>query len=496
MAFWNRWFVRNRDTPSDNSGSIPAGRVTEAGIGKYGMLSPYRSRTTDILEALRRYTEESEAINFLRKVTPDVSMAVWNFLRLANQGHEMHFYSLQDKNKRLPRAEAKWREFAERVGQITNAGLDGVIDQLHSSAFLRGAMGIEAEVNQDRTDIVDVHPIIPQTIQWRLEEREGVQGQGQGKRKVWIPYQQQSMKQVSLEPGEANFYWVPTDPDIDDPRGTLLLTPVLQSIDFQMQILQDLQSVLHHQGWPRNDIKIVLERIMQAMPPDVKGSAVKQKQWLKEKWDEIIDTFKKLEPDSDYVHFDDIEITMAQGANAGRSLDVRAITELVDTQTLSGAKQMAIFMNRNQGVTESWGTVQFRIFVSGIVSIQRGSKRIMEEIARLWLRVQGMQGTPVFTHNTIDWESEEQRMTVRLMEQQFYAIAQLMGWISADQAAQEVVGAEKAASDTPSEVVRISLSMGGERDAPTDNGKGGSQPGKNNRLQVLKNNSRNRQTNG
>jgi len=442
MAFWKKWFARNRDEPA----TIPTGRVTEAGIGKYGMLSPYRSRTTDILETLRLHTEESEAINFLRKVTPDVSMAVWNFLRLSNQGHEMHFYDLRDKNRRLPRVEARWREFAERVGQITNAGLDGVIDQLHASAFLRGAMGIEVEVSPDRMDIVDIHPVVPQTIHWKLEDREG--------RKVWIPYQQQSMKQISLEPGKANFFWVPTDPDIDDPRGTLLLTPVLQSIDFQMQILQDLQAVLHHQGW------------------------VKQREWLKERWDEIVNTFKNLEPDSDYIHFDDIEINMNQGANVGRSLDVRAITELVDTQTLSGAKQMAIFMNRNQGVTESWGTVQFRIFVSGIASIQRGSKRLVEEVARLWLRVQGMQGIPKFEHNTIDWQSEEQRWTVRLLEQKFYVIAQAMNWISADQAAQEVVDAENAVSDTPSEAIRVSLSMGGDPIAPQDNGKGGLQPDK------------------
>ncbi len=416
------------------------------------------------MEVLRRHTEEAEAIDFLRKVTPDVSMAVWNFLRLSNQGHQMHFYDLRDKNKRLSEAEAGWREFAERVGQITNAGLDGIIDQLHSSAFMRGAMGIEAEVERDRKDITDLHPVIPQTIHWKLEERQG--------RKVWIPYQRQIMKQVSLEPGKANFFWVPTDPDIDDPRGTLLLTPVLQSIDFQMQILQDLQTVLHHQGWPRNDIKILLDRIMKAMPPEVKISTAKQRKWLKEQWDEIAYAFNNMNPDSDYIHYDDVEINMNQGANASRSLDVRAITELTDTQTLSGTKQMAIFMNRNQGVTESWGTVQFRIFVAGITSIQRGSKRLIEEIARLWLRVRGIQAIPQFNHNTIDWENEEQRWQVRLLEQQFYAVAQLMGWVNADQAAQEVVDAKKAASDTPSESVRVSLSKGGDPVAPQDDGQG------------------------
>jgi hypothetical protein len=461
MAFWHKWFARNRDEPV----AIPTGRMTQISTASYSVLSPYRSRTTQILETLRMIPEEAQAIDFLRKVTPDVSMAVWNFVRLANQGHEMHFYDIREKNRRLPRAEAKWREFAERVNETSNAGLDGLIDILHQSAFLRGAMAVEVEVNSDRTDIVDIYPVIPQTIYWYIEERNG--------HKVWIPYQQIGMNKVSLEPGKANFFWVPTDPDIDDPRGNLVLTPVLQAVDFQLQVLQDLAAVLHHQGWSRNDISINLERLMKIAPAEVKMNAAKMRAWLKEKWEEVVNAFKNLEPESDYIHFDDVTVTLAPGANAGRGLDVRAVAELVDTQLLSGSKQLAIFMNRNQGITESWGSVQFKIMVSAIASVQRGSKRLIEEVARLWLRVNGIQGIPKFTHNTIDWQSEEQRWTVKLLQQEFYSIAQLMGWVSADEAAQEVIGAEKAVSDVPSEAIRISLSMGGERIATSSDGKGG-----------------------
>ena len=85
------------------------------------------------------------------------------------------------------------------------------------------------------------------------------------------------------------------------------------------------------------------------------------------------------------MHFDDIERNQGQGgANQGRSLDVRAVNELVDVQVLNGAKQMGIFSNRISGNTETWGTVHFRI-LSGIASCQRGSKRLIEEIARYGL---------------------------------------------------------------------------------------------------------------
>jgi len=246
------------------------------------------------------------------------------------------------------------------------------------------------------------------------------------------------------------------------------MSPVLQAIDFQMQILQDLQAVLHHQGYPKNDISIVLEQMMAICPPNVKNSSVELEKWLDAQYNNIVKMLENMPPDADYVHFDDIKINMNQGANASRSLDVRAISELVDTQTLSGTKQMAIFMNRNQGVTESWGSVQFKIFCAGIASCQRGSKRVVEEIARLWLRVKGYQAIPVFKHNVVDYNSEEQRMNIELLKQQFYAIAVLMGWIDNDVAAQEVMKAKKAVSKGPITDIKATFSAGGDNSVNND----------------------------
>lgn len=448
MGLSNRQFARARAEPN----YIPTGRQTSINNGYTSNLSPFRSRTGDVLKTLRSIPEESQAIEYLKRVNPDVSMAVWNFVRLANQGNEMHFYAIDGKTRRTD-LEDKWRDFASRINEISNSGLDGLIDQLHYSSFLLGAMGVEVEVTPDRKDIYDVYPVKPQTIEWELKEIKG--------RKTWVPFQYHMTKKVYLDKEHANFFWVPADPDIGDPRGTLTMSPVLQAIDFQMQILQDLQAVLHHQGYPRNDITIVLERLMTYCPAHIKNDPKKLQEWLDSQYNNIVNMMQNIAPDSDYVHFDDVTINMNQGANSGRSLDVRAITEMLDTQTLSGLKQMAIFMNRNQGVTESWGTVQFKIFVSGINSCQRGSKRIIEEIARLWLRVNGEQAIAKFKHDIVDWESEEQRINVNLMKQEFYVIAQLMKWITPDKAAQEVMGVEKAIDDKPSENIRVSFSSGG-----------------------------------
>lgn len=463
MGLSNRQFARARAEPR----SIPTGRRTMINNGYSSTLSPFRSRTGDVLKTLRSIPEEAQAIEYLRRVNPDVSMAVWNFVRLANQGNEMHFYDKNGKTRRTD-LEDKWRDFASRINEISNSGLDGLIDQLHYSSFLLGAMGVEVEVTEDRKDIYDVYPVKPQTIEWELKEIKG--------RKTWVPFQYNGIKKVYLDPSNANFFWVPADPDIGDPRGTLTMTPVLQAIDFQMQILQDLQAVLHHQGYPRNDISIQLERLMAICPASVKNNPKKLNEWLTQRYNEIVNMMENIAPDSDYIHFDDVEINMSGGANANRSLDVRAINELVDVQVLNGLKQLGTFANRHVGKTETYSTVEFLIMTQGIKSCQRGSKRIIEEIARLWLRVNGEQAIAKFKHGIVNYQSEKDIQTVALMKQEFYAIAQLMGWIDADKAAQEVMGVEKAIGNEPSENIRISLSNGGGKfEDGKHSGKGDSQ---------------------
>ncbi len=448
MAFWNKIFQRGRS----RADPIPTGRKSATGINSHGILSPYRSRIADILAELRRIPDEANAIDFLRKKVPDVSMALWNFVRLSNQGHKMEFFDINNRQVMLKDIEEEWREFAARVNEISNAGLDGLINILHTSAYLLGNQMIEVEVSEDRTEIVDVHVIDPRTIEWELEERDG--------KKVWIPYQRQALKgRVSLE--NANIFSVPTDPDINDPRGNLLLAPALQPTDFQLQTLQDLQAVLHRQGWPRNDISIDREAVAKHMPADYKVNSKKQIEWYNYIFSQIEESFRNLKPDADYMHFDDVQVNMTQGANANRSLDVRAVTETVDVQMLNALKQLGTLVNRHTGKTETYSTVEFSITIRGIKSIQQGSKRLIEEVARLWLRVKGIQAIPVFTHNDIDYASELQRMDIKLKQQEFWAINMLLKLCSPDQAAQEIIGAEKAYSqDYPEDQIRVSFSAG------------------------------------
>lgn len=442
MGKIRRFFARSRAEPTN----MPTGRVSSIGSGY--TIPPYRSRNRDLLKDLRSIRDEADAIEFITKKTSDGSMALWNFVRYANQGHQMKFYALGDEEKEMSitSIESEWRDFVSRINSISNAGLDGLIDIFHKNAILFGNQMCEVEVNKDRTDIVEVHPIDPRTVDWEWETRNG--------RKVPIPYQYNydTGKRVDLSKG--NIFYVPLDPDGNDPNGTLIMAPALHSTDSQLQVFNDVHAVLHHQGYARDFYTIELERALQMCPQHIKNDPKKSVEWLAEHHSDIVRQLQNVKPDSDIVTYDDVKReTGSQGTT--RSVDFRAINEMTDQQINNGLKQLSTFMNRHSGKTETYSSIEFKIYTQGILSLQRGSKRLIENIARLWLRVKGYQAVPIFTHNTIDYVSELQRMDIKLKNVELYARAQSYGWINPDRAAREVMDEKKAYVHVPPENIKF-----------------------------------------
>ncbi|MDR7856092.1 hypothetical protein [Tissierella sp.] len=440
-----------RKTRAEPTTSIPTGRVSSASQ-PYGS-SFYRGRSRDLLKELRGIPDEANAIEFMTKKTPDGSMALWNFVRYANQGHKMKFYPVGYKNTEvsLTDIEDEWRDFASRINSISNAGLDGIMDILHKNAVLYGVQMLEVEVNSDRTDIIEVHPIDPRTIHWEWEERNG--------KKLIIPYQYNDKGQ-KVDLSKANVFYVPLDPDGNDPKGTLIMSPALRAIDSQLQVFDDVHAVLHHQGYARDFYSINMERALSICPQHIKNDPKELTKWINDYLDNIASNLESVDPDSDIVTYDDVSRNQGQG-NATRSVDFRAINEMTDYQTNNGLKQLSTFMNRHTGKTETYSSVEMKIFVQGILSLQRGSKRLMEEIARLWLRVKGIQAIPVFTHNVVDWQSELDKEEVATSKMSRYIYTVAMGWVDNDTAAREAMGVKKAVSDRPLVEMKISLSSGG-----------------------------------
>ncbi|MGM9924743.1 MAG: hypothetical protein ACI35R_10900 [Bacillus sp. (in: firmicutes)] len=368
-----------------------------------------------------------ENLKLIRDMHPDASMAIWNFLRLANNGHELQAVGANDRPEKI--STDLLNDLAKRVGKVYGGGADQLINVLLLSAITQGAIALEVELNEELTDIVDFHAVDPSRLDFRRNQDTGelelVQRQANGDYKVL---------------NQETVFYFPIDPDIDDPYGRSPMLPVLQIIFFQMEVLRDLKRAVHHQGWERFDIKVVEEAVMNNMPDDIKmGGPDEVMRYVNSYVESIQQQMRQLEPDDDFFHTDSIEIDMV-GGNATKSINATGVIEVINQQIVTSLKQLPILLGRNESTTETHGTVQWQIYVSGIESIQRAIKRVLERAYNVALQVYGRPRKAKLTFNPLRVNDRFKEAQAESLETQNKILQINQGWIDNDEAAMELVG--------------------------------------------------------
>lgn len=388
-----------------------------------GLIKRDHLRSKNVMDSLR----------LIRDINPDASMAIWNFLRLSNQGHELE--CLKPTGSPDKQGLDYLNSLAARVGRLYGGGADQLINVLNLTGYTQGAIALEVELNEQLNDVVDFHAVDPATLDFRKNKETGeielVQKQLDGTYRVMNPNQ---------------VFYQPFDPDIGDPYGRSPILPVLQIVFFQVEVLKDLKAVAHHQGHSRFDISVMEESILKNIPPQVAAQGEDAVRSFVSKYiGDIEKMFKKLKPDDNFFHTDSVKVDMA-GGTQGKSMDATALINVINQQVVTSLKQLPILLGRNEGTTETHGSIQWQIYVAGIESIQRGVKRIMERAYNVALQVQGRQSTAKLTFDKIRTTDRQADANAEATETSTLIARVTQGWIDNDEAAMQVVG-HKAVSE-------------------------------------------------
>lgn len=389
-----------------------------------------------LLTELRSKSDVGEQIEVITAKDPDVSQSVWAFQRLCMQGINIEIRDLN--GTRIPEAESLFNYECRFWNKLGEDGLDGIIDNLHKIGLLYNLMMVEVVVDPSSGHTFSgIYIIDPRTIEWQLEERDGVE--------EWVPYQDQDGDKVDLTQG--NVFWVAVNPDISTPAGPYLLESAVPAVDYKLQTIKDSSAVLRRQGYPYNIFSINKERVIASMPANQRNDSKAVKEAISNAVELASRVAVGREPTQDIVVTDDIEVDRSSSASAGSSIDTRAWFDTIDIQMLNGCKTLGFLMNRASGQTESWGTVQMKIITDMVKSFQNKSKRLVEDIGAIWLQLNGYQGTLKLTHNPLEYQSEKQKWEAQNEKDTHYQTAESQGWINTDEAAQGALGVDKATGE-------------------------------------------------
>lgn len=386
----------------------------------------------DVLSALRGETTIGAKCKLLADKDSDFSMAVWSFVSLVNQGVDTHFVDLNGEDIDDEVLE-EWNKFVKNCNYISETGLDGIVKQLAWCAIVLNGMAVEFVVGKgkrpSRLYIIDTS-----TFKFKSESVNG--------ETVWKKYQtDDNGNEVSLDKG--NIFYVPSNPKPDDPRGTYMFEPAISAIDFKINSYITMDAIIARQGYPRNDISIDTKAIREGLPSNKKNDPKEVKNAIESAINEITTQLNSLTAMQDFIHDSSIIVNQTSGAsNAQRSIDIRAYTEMTDTQVMNGLKMMAILLNRVRGTTETWGSVQYKVVIEQIKSVQRDIKRLLENVGQLWLQSIGKQGYLKLDFKPTDFENELQKWNAQNAKDAHFTTAQENGWLKPEEAGRLAIGQE------------------------------------------------------
>lgn len=372
----------------------------------------------------------AEMLDLLANLSPEVSRALWDFLRLTNAGYEYHAYRVGTETEDK-KARAALDAFLDAL-KDEHGSFDVVVNRLFIGAFMRGALFAELVLDANGKYPLDIATPDPVTVRFRLVE-DPVRGQ------TWEMGQLQSRDFVPLD--RETIKYIPIDPFPGSPYGRPLVSPALFSTLFLVGLLHDLRRVISQQGYPRIDVVVMIDKIISRMPPENRTDQEEVEKWIEAAVKDIRDVYKNLQPDDALVHDDGVEVKGPIGTVDSSSLgSIDGVIAMLERMAVRALKSMPLMMGITDGVSEANANRQWEIFIAGIKSVQHHAETLLERLLELSLQCQGIVADVRFRFSEVRSAEELRDQQTLAAKIENYARMRNEGWISQDEASNVVIG--------------------------------------------------------
>ncbi len=477
-------------TPLPIGGMAAPGRQTaDAGGHPIGAILPpddpassWRMHQLD--DEKLRHLSPSKLLAVLSEASPDVSRALYVFLRMSNAGWTITAKKPADAGapektgETDHAAQAALRALLARLS-ILHGNVDVLFNRLFLTAWMRGAFFAELvfDANYAVVDLVAPDPITvrfrrerdpERGLVWRLGQMQSAEtgwlsgastGSGSaasttastataaGKLLDKLPGATSS---PGWPPGSGGGFvpldypticYVPVDPFPGSPYGRALCTPAVFSSLFLLQLLHDLRRVVSQQGYPRLDVELVMEQLRLTMPPDDQDDPDAVRTWVSGSIKQVQDAMGSLKPEDTYVHTDVVKVNRPVGTVDSSSLGgIDAILKAVERMSTRALKAMPLSMGSVEGISEANATRQWELEVAGIKSFQHLCEGMLERLFGLALQMAGLPAVVEVRFAELRAaellrDAQVETLRVKNAREKYNA-----GWITQDEASMDVTG--------------------------------------------------------
>lgn len=394
-----------------------------------------------------------ELLDMLADLSPEISRAYWDLLRLCNPGWECKAFVMGSEDAEDAQAQAALDAFMQTLRDQYGT-VDVVIGRIFGGAFLRGAFCAELVLDPRGRMAVDLATPDPYSVRFR-KRADSVRGQ------VWQAGQWQAGQWVPLD--IPTFRYIPVDPMPGVPYGRALAAPALFTSIFLLGLLHDVKRVVMQQGYKRMDISISTEQGKIAYDMDNMGHAGYM-DWVAAVIAQVKTSYAALEPDDAFIHSDFIVLNNPAGTIDSDSIGaIDSIIEKLERMATRALKSNSLLMGNDESASETDSNRRWEIHAAGIKSLQHYVENMLESLLTLALQAQGIQARVEFRFAELRAAEELRDAQVEQLKIANNAAKRDQGWISQDEASNEVTGHD-AEEDAPVAPAQPDVQQGGDND--------------------------------
>lgn len=379
-----------------------------------------------------------DLMDMLTDLSPEVSKGLWDFLRMANPGWDYHCYG--DSGEVDEEAEMLVGEFLDKLN-VLYGSTNVVWNRLFLAGWARG--GIMGELVLDRTGRLPVDLATPDPAEFRFRQIEDeIRGD------IWMLCQWQNgeLKELGDYP---TIRYIPIDPFPGKPYGRPIAQASLFAGVFMIGLLHDLRRVIAQQGYPRLDVAVDIEALIDQIPDNLDPESEEYWAYLRSSMEDIADVYNRLEPDDTYIHPDYVSVNRPVGTmNADALGAVGGLIEAMERILARATKTMPLQQGITDGVSEANANRQWEMQAAGIKAVQHVVENAIEHWLTIALQVQGVTADVEFRFAELRASEElrdEQTLSMKIANQ---AAIRDEGWQTQDDASNQIVG-ENAVAPAP-----------------------------------------------
>lgn len=366
----------------------------------------------------------NDLLDMLSVCHPEVSFALWQFLRVANSGITCKAKGVRGEDSNRGQKvldQLLWNiNHPPNTGRFQESrGLEKISLQILLNTLLRASGGCELVLNQlgkmDR-----LTPFDTGTISYKTENERIIPHQWQGASRGamgWVPLDYPTVFIHAL------------DEAIGDPYGRNPLASVPAMVAFQLGFLADLKAATHQVGYPRMDATIMEEIAVKNMPPTIQNDPVKQKEWMDKMLNDNIAMLRNLEPDSVPVHWDSMKMDII-GKGGGSTIKVDAVIAVIEKSLAASLKTLLTVLGRGENTSKESYAAEQKLYSRGIESIQKVVESILERALTMALNLEGVKGWVDVSFAPVDLRSELQVVAEKQTRQDIIITSRMRGAIS------------------------------------------------------------------